>query len=216
MHPSRFAAAARRLALTLTCAMAAMVPAHAAPVSYQGTFAHDNDLVVFNLNITSMLGGTIDARTFSHSGGANAAGAVIPAGGFAPVLVLFDSLGFEVFRDVGTSHTCPAGFCWDAFFNFGVNSAGSYKLVLSQDDNLPNGNFADGYSRDSDPDYTAGNTPGGVRFVRFDGVQRTGNWALDVNVSNTPVTAGVPEPASLALVLSALSVLTLVRRRKTV
>lgn len=210
MTPSRFAAKAASLSLALLCGFGVASSAHAGPMSYTGTFAADNQLEIFNLNITSPTGGTINARTFSYSGGVNAAGSAVASGGFAPVLSLFDGIGDLVFEDRGSSHACGGPtFCWDAFFSLGVLSAGDYTLVLSQDENTSLGSLGAGFAKDSVSNYFNG-------FLGFDG-QRTANWALDIDVSNNAVpTASVPEPAGGALVATALAALALTRRRRTV
>ena len=205
---TRMTAKAASLSFALLCGFAAVTSARAAPVSHTGTFAVDNELRFFtSLNITSATGGTIGARTFSYSGGLNAAGNSIAAGGFAPVLSLFNGMGDLVFGDVGSSHACGGpSFCWDAFFSFGVVAAGSYTLVLSQDDNNSLGSLAAGFSKDGDPNYFNG-------FLGYDG-QRTGNWALDIDITNNSVPSSVPEPAGLALVTTALGALATICRRR--
>ncbi len=215
MIPSRFAAKAASLSLAVLCAVGVASSAQAAPVSHTGAFTNDNDLVIFApLNITSVTGGSISARTFSHSGGTNAAGDISASGGFAPVLALFDSTGFEVFRNIGSFNSPTPGcgvFCWDAFLSITVNAPGSFTLVLSQDDNLPD-NFdpviQNRYTQAGNASYFGGfNSP-------YEG-QRTANWALDIDVINNPLApAAVPEPAGVALVAAAMGALVLTRRRR--
>ena len=191
--------------------------ANAVAVSNKGQFAIDNDKAVFSLDVLSTAGGTISARTLSYSGGVNAQNETVASGGFAPVLTLFDnSTGIEVFRDVGASHACSvasASFCWDADLHVTVTTAGNYALVLTQDDNLPLGALADGFSHDNEPNYTGAylNAPNGT-FIQIDGTQRTGLWALDVEVVNA--VSAVPEPSSLAMYAAALGLSLLTRRRK--
>lgn len=211
---------------TVLVALAALsFSAQAASVSFQGDFTKDNDLVIFSFELAAP--GDITALTFGHSGGLNGAGQTVPAGGFAPVLTLFDATGFEVQVNVGSSNTCPGpgSFCWDAAFTFQGAAAGSYLLVLSQDDNRAIGGpvtaaqMASFFSREAEPHYTAAYlgmpTDGSVNFVRIDGSQRTGHWAVDINVS-APVTV-VPEPASALLFaagLAGVAGLALARRRR--
>ncbi len=202
------------------CALAAGlftgIAAQAAVISHTGTFSADNELFTLAINLNSPTGGTISANTLSYNGGLNAAGNNIAAGGFAPVLVLFDSAGDEVYRNIGSSNSpasCSANtFCWDAVFNFATGIGGSYTLVLSQDENLPSDlNLADGYSQNS-TDYTAGNGCAGGMFCQIDGAQRTGFWALDISVVPTE-TGTVPEPGSAGLLAAAAGAWALSRRR---
>ncbi len=207
----------------LLCGLTLAFAGHASPVSYTGTFGFDNDLRQFaTLDITSAAGGTVSGQTFSHSGGVNAAGATIAAGGFIPALVLFDSTGNTLQTVTAVSSTCGGPpFCFDIGFSFNL-SMGSYLLMLSQDGNLPStGVLADGYIYDADPTYTSMYLspvfPASVApFVQFDGSQRDGHWALDIAITNNnPGGGGVPEPTSLALVAAALGASLAARRRRT-
>lgn len=217
MVPSRGATRTALMALSLAIGLSFSPITPASPVSYQGNFANDNDLVALSFSITSSAGGSISARTFSYNGGVNAAGATVASGGFAPVLTLFGSDGYEVFS-ASTNVPCSGlSFCWDADLEFSTTLAGSYTLVLSQDGNFSNGSLMDGYAHDADPNYTALNLGSlgdpNATFIQIDGTQRTAHWAFDLNVVNTPVGGTVPEPASTALVGAALGVLAVLRRR---
>ena len=219
MFQPRLAIQMARASAALLGGLTVALVSHAAPVSYSGTFTTDNELRLFtSLDITSATGGTISGQTFSHSGGLNAAGSTIAAGGFIPAVVLFDSSGSELQRVTAVASTCGGPpFCFDIGFNFSLGM-GSYLLVLSQDGNLPNtGLLADGYIYDADPLYTSGYAVGGLStapFVQFDGLQRDGHWALDIAITNNEA-GGVPEPTSLALVAAALGASLAARRRRT-
>jgi hypothetical protein len=151
----------------------------------------------------------ITLETWSFAGGVNAAGQTIPAGGFAPVLSLFDSSGNLLSFDNGgvVPGACGprgidpvTGFCLDAYIN-GLFSAGDYTAVLTEWDNTPNGpTLGDGFVEQGNGNFTGGPflLNAGTSF------QRTGNWALDI--PGDPPTAA-PEPASVLLTTVPLALL---------
>jgi hypothetical protein len=202
--------------------------AQAGPVSYAGHFDLDNDKWV--LPFTLSVGGTISWQTFSYSGGVNAAGNSISAGGFAPVVSLFDATGNFLFADAGASHTCVPGgasFCWDSAFTAPAMAAGDYTLVLTQDINVftggtsgllsdPSAFFYDGTGNEN---YTASYSPDpsatAATFLQYgDGTQRSNAWALDLSTPEPTAGDPVPEPASLSLVLAALGLAGAASRRR--
>ncbi|MDT8998424.1 DVUA0089 family protein [Paucibacter sp. APW11] len=208
MHPSTVPMLAA-LALSL-----GLGSAQADSRSYSGSFQTDDELFTTSFTLTG--DDLFSAISYSFAGGSNAAGSSIAAGGFAPVLALFeDQLGLvQLVR--GSSTVCGAGsaidpqsgFCWDARMSVSL-TAGHYTLVLSQDGNEPLGQLlSDGYSQSGVPDYTGQFYLGqaGQHFVMVDGSQRSGAFALDIQA------AAIPEPASAALL--SLGLLALLRRRR--
>jgi hypothetical protein len=170
----------------------------AADVSYTGNFSGDGD--IFTAGFVLAAPGSVTLRTWSFAGGTNAAGSVIPAGGFAPVVSLFDAAGNLLqFDDGGVAPVgCGAraidpasGFCLDGFIQ-GVLGPGSYTVILTEWDNTPNGpTLADGFLEDGNGDFT-----GGPFFLNAGaGFQRTSAWALDVS----GIAAPEPSPAILTV-----------------
>jgi hypothetical protein len=152
--------------------IAAMCPlAHADSLgnfSFTGTFTSDTDLQFFTFTLLSPTSG-VALRTWSYSGGTNAASQVIPSGGFEPYLNLYLSDGTGM--NPGASGPCtvpltgnpvanllpdPAtGGCGDVYypttksFPGGVWAAGTYTLALSTFANPGVGNLSDGFFAES-------------------------------------------------------------------
>ncbi|RZL31435.1 MAG: hypothetical protein EOP35_22040, partial [Rubrivivax sp.] len=111
--------------------------------SHSGKFVDDDDRYTFDFSLAAAGPLLVETQSFA-------------AGGFAPVLSLFDASGQLLQLDAGSSHTCIGGgsFCWDAHFALDL-TAGAYRLVLTQDGNLPLGpTLADGFAMTGRPDYT--------------------------------------------------------------
>jgi len=192
--------------------------AQAGTGSWQGTFTQDDQLLAIGLDLTAT--DTLTVTTFSY-GGLAASGGGIAAGGFAPVLALFDGAGNLLQVATGSANTCggagsgaqdpTSGFCWDAHFSALDLLAGHYTVVLSQDGNSPLGStLADGYLMAGMPDYTSiYNGVPGSRFIEVTGQARTGAYALGISTLTSPV----PEPVGALLLALGLAGLGLLRRR---
>lgn len=177
--------------------------------STTGAFVQDDDQQTFAFTLAGPA--TVTMRTWSFAGGTNANGQSISAGGFAPVLSLFDGSGLLLGFDTGgvapsgcgSRNIDPAtGFCLDAYLNESL-ATGSYTLVLTELDNTPNGpTLADGFLEQGN-----GNFTGGPFLLNAGpGFQRTGDWAVDItSASLTPVPepSAAPAAAFLSLVLIA-------------
>ena len=190
----------------------------AATLSFEGSFTHDDDIQQIVFMMASP--GDVTLRTWSFAGGTNVLGHTIPAGGFAPILALFDAAGNFMtedssasISDCGPRAADPVStFCWDAYLHLGL-SAGSYIVALTQDDNFPNGpTLSDGFKRAGEGDFTGPNFLGAPgAFILVDGSQRSAFWAVDLVIVNDATQ--VPEPAGFQAVgLCALLLLALRRR----
>lgn len=170
--------------LTATAMTLGSAPAHAANFSYTGTLDNPNDFQSFFF--TANGASTVNLRSYSWAGGTNAAGTAIAAGGFDPILSLFDSTGALIQTVDDGPDPVPAdpatGLAYDTNFSQAL-AAGNYRVVISQFSNFAIGpNFSDGF-------------PSGQNS--FNG--RTANWAFDITGVDTatgPSTA-VPEPFTI-------------------
>ncbi|QDT48198.1 PEP-CTERM motif protein [Symmachiella dynata] len=177
--------------------------------SFQGTFSQDDDVQLFNFSVGAL--STVTLRTYSYAGGTQADGTVVSAGGFDPILALFDSAGNLIddnddgsFPDVGIDPTTLNDY--DTYLETSL-AAGNYTVAVSQYDNFFNGGIGDhisnGFVLEGNPTFTGDffGTPGDM-FIDAGGNQRTNAWAFDVlNVDDavTPPVGAVPEPSTFAL-----------------
>lgn len=164
--------------------------ASAADLSFTGTFSTDDDVQTFNFTITTA--STVTLRTWSYAGGTNANGDVINAGGFDPILALFDSSGELIDQndDGSSSHVAADPVTnehWDTYLQVDL-TAGTYTVAVMQYSNFANGpNISNGFSGS-----------GTTGFVDDSGDTRTNEWAFDIlNVDSAEVE--VPGAVSVPL-----------------
>jgi hypothetical protein len=138
--------------------------AYATNLSFTGTFTHDTDLQVFTFTLAHPTTG-VAMRTWSYAGGTNAAGQVIPSGGFEPYLSLYMADGTGMNPGISGPCTNPltgnpvadllrdpvSNVCADVYypttlsFPGGTWSAGTYTVVLSTFANPGIANLSDGF-----------------------------------------------------------------------
>lgn len=187
--------------------------ASALDFSFTGDFDDDDDVQLFNFSVGALSNVTL--RTLSYAGGTNAAGDVIPPGGFDPILALFDSFGNFIdnnddgsFPDVGVDPV--TGFEYDTYLESSL-SAGDYQVAVSQYYNWFSGGVGDnisvGFDEQGRPEFTGVDFgPGFGKFYDDGGYQRTSYWAFDVlNVAEAEGGPGpIPEPTTMLLLGSGL------------
>jgi hypothetical protein len=188
--------------------------AFAGSFSFTGIFSHDNDLQLLYFSLSTP--GTVTLQTFGYGGGTNAAGIGLPAGGFEPVLGVFDSFGIAVSGPLqpGPDPTCgprnpdPArlNFCQDVYGQLTLG-AGDYIVSLTQSPNDPLGNLSDGFFYIDvvpDPNFNNG-------FVGTFGLPGNGNWALDIIGADATQS---PEPGTIVLAVGAILMMAAAARRR--
>ncbi|MGA3239424.1 MAG: DVUA0089 family protein [Bryobacteraceae bacterium] len=196
----------------------AIVTGFAAPLSlFQGSFAADDQVALFN--ITANTSETITIETYSYAGG-TVNSTVIPAGGFAPAAFLFDDIGDELTLNngscsqVGTDPT--TGNCDDIYFQDTL-AAGTYTLALAVYNNTPvDTSVADGFVEDGDPGFTcqeAGTSGSFCDLTTALGTSRTGNFAISITGADSVV--NLPEPGSVFLLFAGGALIALLRRRRS-
>jgi hypothetical protein len=213
-------------ALCLLLASAVSLPAE----SFTGTLNSPED--VFETTFTLTAANTVTFQTWGFGGGTNAAGQAILAGGFDPLIALFsgtgpsatmvtDGLGNPL-ADADNLANAPWSFvgncpsagtvaigtdsdCGDDFMQTSL-TAGTYTLLLTDANYLPNALFDNGTLSEGFTDWT-----GGV-FQTCDPnsnacITPNGNYAVDI-VSAGLSQAATPEPSPLSLLGMGLLVLT--------
>ena len=175
-------------AATLTVGLS---PAQAANFSYTGTLSNPNDFKSFLF--TANGASTVNLRSYSYAGGTNAAGTVIAAGGFDPILSLFNSTGALIQTVDDGPLAVPAdpvtGRLFDTNFSQAL-AAGDYRVVVSQYRNFAIGpNFSNGFPSNQ------------TSFQDVTGALRTVNYAFDITGVDTATgpsnPTSVPEPFTI-------------------
>ncbi len=194
-------------ALTACAVLLSAATAQATTMSWRGSFTGDAD--VQRLDFTLASAGDIELKTLSYAGGTQADGTVLSAGGFDPILSLFDSTGdlLHVNDDGYGVGVDPVTFnTWDSRIVASLG-AGDYFVTITQYDNFPVGtNFSDGFWQ-TDSDFTGWFGCSNGMFCDAGAYNRTGAWAVDL--------APVPLPATLPLALAGLAALGAIGRRRT-
>ena len=181
--------------------------------SFTGNLSDDEDVQLFGFTVGET--STVTMRTYSYAGGVMADGLNISAGGFDPILALFD--GDEVLIDQNDDGSgVPAdpvtGAAYDTLLEVELDP-GNYTVAVSQYSNFAVGpTLSDGFDGS-----------GTLNFEDSTGDFRTSFWAFDVlNVesADVEVTNFAPVPTLsqwfvLLLILTlALSGVRAVYRRK--
>lgn len=149
----------------------------------------------FNFSVGGI--SSVTLQTWSYAGGTNAAGNVISAGGFDPILAFFDSAGNLIGQNddgFGVATDPLTGAAYDTLLTSTLN-AGDYIVSVMQFNN-----FVVGSTLSSG--FAGANTVG---FVDSTGATRSSFWAFDIlNVDVASVPPPVPLPAAAWLFFSGL------------
>ncbi|MFL6447227.1 MAG: DVUA0089 family protein [Bryobacteraceae bacterium] len=198
--------------------------ASAANFSFQGTFTRDDEVQLFTFSVAST--STVTLRTWSYAGGVNAGGRTIARGGFDPILALFNSSGVLINENDDGGFSVPADPVTNQNFDTYLQSslsAGTYTVSVMQYDNFANGSsLSQGFSETGNPTFTSVFGCSSGRFCDVSGVDpgdnRNGAWAFDVlgvdSASVTTTPSGVPEPATVSLMIAGLGLVALVGKRR--
>jgi len=209
----------------------AEVPAVAGTFTFTGNFPTDDSRLLVSFSLASAA--TVTMQTWSYGGGTLPGPVTVPAGGFAPVISFFDSSADPILLGSDNSGgTAPSacgprnidaatGLCLDASLVEGAGgplSAGSYFLILTEQDNTANGpNLSDGFTMDGTGNFTGPEhgIPGGS-FLDRGGFQRTNSYYLTISgVDQASVPSAVPEPSMMGLCAAGLSVWAGLKIRRT-
>jgi hypothetical protein len=184
---------------------------------FQGNFATDNQVALFN--ITANTPETLTIETDSYAGG-TLGGTAVPAGGFAPAAFLFDNAGNELILPNGTCGQVgkdPTTMNCDDIFFQDVLGPGTFTLALAVYDNTPvDTSLADGFVQDSNPGFTcqeAGTSGSFCDITSALGASRTGNFAIAI--SGADIVVNLPEPGSVFLLLAGAALIALLRGRQS-
>jgi hypothetical protein len=138
-------------------------------VSFTGALSNADD--IRSVSFTSDGSSPIAFKSYGYAGGTNAAGTVIAAGGFDPILTLFDTADNYIEEQNGAPNGSPD-------FNFSRTlSAGNYRAVIST--------FPNFFNFSANPNFIAGYPGGG------DLNGQSLKYAFDIVTTNP---TAVPEP----------------------
>ncbi|MEO0375052.1 MAG: DVUA0089 family protein [Cyanobacteria bacterium P01_A01_bin.17] len=182
------------IALSSGIVLASIGQARAISLSFSGSLATDDDVSLFNFTVSDRSQVTIE--TLSYGGGTLNDGTELDAGGFDPILSLFDSSGsFINFNDdSGFGQPDPVtGGASDAGLR-PILDPGNYTVAITQFGNFFNfspsltGNLSDGFSQQGQPNFTSIFGCDAGQFCDTNADSRTNKWVTKVQV---------PEPSSI-------------------
>jgi hypothetical protein len=194
----------------------AVAPGFATTLFFQGTFAADDQVALFNFTLN--INETITIETDSYAGG-DLDSVPVSAGGFAPTAFIFDNMGsvLDLSTYIGNCAEVgldPAtGACNDLYYHAPLGP-GTFTLALAVDNNTPLGGFAsDGFVEDGNPGFTCQEFGGGsfCDVTTAFGASRTGNY--DIAITGADSAVNLPEPGSFLLLFAGGAWIGLRRRR---
>ena len=212
--------------------------ANSASLSYTGTLANAQSTFTLVFTVGGGTAQNVDFQTWGFGGGTNAAGSLISAGGFDPLLALFsgsgggasfingtadNELNFGSFVGCGPAGTVPFSngdsVCGDINMPL-MLAPGTYTLVLSDANYVPNAFSDNGTLGEGFTDLTGGvfQTCDFNSLDVMSCITPSANWAFDVTDATganlgVPASSSTPEPGSLFLFGTGLLVLAWMARR---
>ncbi len=177
----------------------------ASTVSYSGTFVGDDQVAQYSY--TTPGAGPVIFSTDSYGGG-TFNGVTTAAGGFVPVISVFNAANGVLLGSDGGDGICSAGMAADVTTNMCDDASlsltlgtGSYVVAVSEFFNVPVGpNLSDGFLEQGQGNFTGGTCGTSGAFYETDVapcVQRDGNFTLNISA--------VPEPTTLGLGVLAIA-----------
>ena len=166
--------------------------------SFIGSFAQDDEVQSFAA-FTVATSSTVTLHTLSYAGGVNASGQAINAGGFDPILVVFDSQGHLIGQNDDGGSNVPAdpttGAHYDTFLMISL-PPGTYTVCIMQYNNFAIGpNLSNGFVDTGRGNFTAAASgPSGATGPFWDSTkhQRDSHWAFDI--LNVNQAQAIPKP----------------------
>lgn len=229
-----------RIAGVLSCLLAAGATSPAMAGTYIGTLASpdDTELITFNLNVEA----DVTLQTYGFGGGTTAAGDAIAAGGTDPLLAVFSGTGdgatlltdgfgnpyatslalsnygnpdFMGCPPAGTVNIAGQDTCGDITMLIPSLSAGTYTVVLSDGNYIPNALQDNGTLGEGFADFTGGQFCN-LLINGVDCANNSGAYALDIGLpSDGSGGSTAPEPKAIELVGVGLAALGGIRVRRT-
>ena len=194
--------------------------AQTTPAFYSGTFLQDDShSKTYSFDIVSP--GMVTLYTTSYGGGLNVDGSTTAAGGFDPVINLFDAKGAYITYDDDASPFGKTDPKTDAAMDAGIQAngdmqmhldPGTYQVVVTEWNSYPlqadntdpsvTYGLSDGFTRDGQGNFTGdyfGNPDGsqaGMSFIDANHTKRSNYFNLNITSEFPPVTAAVPEAST--------------------
>jgi hypothetical protein len=201
------------LALFLLLFVAAVPRAAGDSTSYTGTLAYSTSTFDLTLNLAAASDVTLQTYGFESGGTDPFVGAFSGTGDSATILtdafqnpfgtslVLSNYASFMGCGPAATVNIGGTATCGDITMDLGVLAAGTYTILLSDGQYIPNAVFDNGTLGEGFSDFTGGTFCNAL----INGVacpNTSGNYALDVTTTSTVAT---PEPGTMLLLAAGMA-----------